>query len=76
MVSFRLSEEQEALRELTADFVANEVIPKAEHHDRTGEYPSEIARKAHEVGLMNITVPEAYGGGGLNHLEEAIPAQP
>ena len=72
MVSFKLTEEQEALRELTRDFVANEVIPKAEHHDRTGEYPVEIARRAFEVGLVNITIPEEYGGGGLGHLDEAI----
>ncbi len=72
MVSFQLSDEQDALREMTADFVKNEVIPKAEHHDRTGEYPVEIARKAFEVGLVNITIPEQYGGGGLGHLDETI----
>ncbi|MGA1487652.1 MAG: acyl-CoA dehydrogenase family protein [Planctomycetota bacterium] len=72
MVSFRLTEEQDALRELTADFVRNEVIPQAEHHDRTGEFPVEVARKAFEVGLVNITIPEEYGGGGLGHLDESI----
>lgn len=72
MVSFHLSDEQDALREMTADFVKNEVIPQAEHHDRTGEYPVEIAKKAFEVGLVNLTIPEEYGGGGLGHLDEAI----
>ena len=72
MVTFQLSEEQEALREMTRDFVAGEIIPHAEHHDRTGEYPVEIAKKAFEVGLVNITIPEEYGGGGLGHLDEAI----
>ena len=57
---------------MTAKFVADEVIPRASHHDQTGEYPVEIARKAFELGLLNITVPEQYGGGGLGHLEEAI----
>jgi len=72
MVSFALTEEQEALRELARDFVANEVIPRAAHHDVTGEYPLEIARKAFEVGLVNVTIPESYGGGGLGHFEECL----
>ncbi len=72
MVSFRLTEEQEALRDLAREFVANEVIPNAAHHDVTGEYPLEIARRAFEVGLVNLTIPEEFGGGGLGHLDESI----
>ncbi|MCI0650716.1 MAG: acyl-CoA dehydrogenase family protein [Planctomycetes bacterium] len=71
-MGFDLSDEQLALREMTERFVREEIVPKAAHHDATGEYPREIGRKAFELGLMNITVPEDYGGGGLGHLEEAI----
>ncbi|MAJ28376.1 acyl-CoA dehydrogenase [bacterium TMED181] len=72
MVSFALSEEQQMLEAMTREFVANEVIPQAEHHDRDGLYPTEVAAKAFELGLMNITIPDAYGGGDLGHMEEAI----
>ncbi len=72
MVSFALSEEQQMLEAMTREFVANEVIPAAEHHDRYGLYPTEIAAKAFELGLMNITIADAYGGGDLGHMEEAI----
>ena len=72
MVSFALSEEQQMLEAMTREFVANEVIPAAEHHDRDGLYPKEIAAKAFELGLMNITIADAYGGGDLGHMEEAI----
>ena len=72
MISFELSEEQQALRDMTARFVREEIIPRAAHYDTTGEYPTEIGRKAYELGLMNVTVPEQYGGGGLGHLDEAI----
>ncbi len=72
MVSFALSDEQRMLVDLTRDFVANEVIPVAEHHDRTGEYPSTVAGQAFELGLMNVTIPDQYGGGELGHFEEAL----
>ncbi|MEM7166740.1 MAG: acyl-CoA dehydrogenase family protein [Planctomycetota bacterium] len=72
MVSFALTEDQQALQELTARFVREEMIPVAAHHDESGEYPMEIGRKAFELGLVNLTVPDQYGGGGLNHMDEAI----
>lgn len=72
MVSFALAEEQQALVEMTRDFVANEVIPLAAAHDIDGTYPSAVAKKAFDIGLMNITIPEEYGGGGLGHFEEAL----
>ena len=58
MISFELSEEQQALQEMTARFVKDTVIPRAPHFDETGEYPSEVASQAFELGLMNITIPE------------------
>ena len=72
MVSFALSEEQRMLVDMTRDFVANEVIPVAGHHDHTGDYPTAVAAQAFELGLMNITIPDQYGGGDLGHFEEAL----
>ena len=56
------SEEQVALAQTAREFSRKEVIPKAAHYDETGEFPREIFKKAWETGLMNVEVPEAYGG--------------
>ncbi len=72
MLDFSLSDEQKQLQELARKFAKEEIIPKAHHHDKTGEYPREIAKKAWEIGLMNTHVPQEYGGLGLGVLEGCI----
>ncbi|KAL1921422.1 uncharacterized protein VTP21DRAFT_11138 [Calcarisporiella thermophila] len=63
--SFSLTEEQKSMQDLARKFTAEEIIPRAAHHDQTGEYPVEIIRKAWELGLVNTHIPQAYGGLGL-----------
>jgi acyl-CoA dehydrogenase len=75
MIDLVLSDEQKQLQELARKFAKEEIIPKAAHHDETGEFPLEIARKGWEIGLMNTHVPAEYGGLGLGVLEEAIIAE-
>lgn len=67
-----LSAEQLAIQQLSRDFAQNEIIPKAAHHDVTGEYPSEIIRKAWDVGLMNLHVPKKYGGSEMGLFESCL----
>ena len=43
-------------------FCKEEIIPAAPHYDKTGEYPWDVIKKAHEVGLMNLHISEEYGG--------------
>jgi len=74
--SFRLSPEQEEIRRLAREFSDREITPVvAEHHDRQGEFPHAIAKKAWEIGLMNCILPEEYGGLGLGALEECLIAE-
>lgn len=75
MVDFRLTEEQELLRKLARDFAKTEIMPAAAHHDETGEFPTEIVKKAWDAGLLNTKIPEAYGGLGLGVLESCIIAE-
>lgn len=56
-------------------FTRNEIIPAAPHHDKTGEYPWEIIKKAHELGLMNLHVPQEYGGMGMGCTEGCMVAE-
>ncbi|XP_050425492.1 probable medium-chain specific acyl-CoA dehydrogenase, mitochondrial [Adelges cooleyi] len=60
--SLELSETQKEFRDLARKFAREEIIPVAAEHDRTGEYPWEIIKKAHAVGLLNGHVPEHCGG--------------
>ncbi|MBC7692264.1 MAG: acyl-CoA dehydrogenase family protein [Methylotenera sp.] len=71
-MDFSLSDEQKQLQDLARKFAKDEIIPRAAHHDKTGEYPKEIATKAWELGIMNTHIPEAYGGMGLGVLEGCI----
>lgn len=71
-IQFELSEEQKQLQKLARDFAIREIIPVAEHYDRTGEFPIEIINKGREVGLVNLNIPLEYGGPGASVLEECI----
>ncbi len=72
MIDFSLTDEQKALRDLARDFAQNEIAPIASELDRTGEYPHKLLAKAHSLGLLNLTIEEEYGGGGLGWMESCI----
>ncbi len=72
MVDFTLSEEQQMLQELAHEFATDNVRPMAEHWDENSEFPMEAIEAAHELGLMNLHVPEAYGGMGMGTMDEVI----
>jgi acyl-CoA dehydrogenase len=64
-VSFALSEEQKALRQLAREFAEKEIRPRAAEYDEKSTHPADVIAQAHELGLMNPHVPEEYGGLGL-----------
>ncbi len=64
-ISFELTDEQKALRELAHEFAEKEIRPKEAEYDERSTHPVDVIAKAHEVGLMNLHIPEAYGGAGL-----------
>ena len=68
-MSFALNDDQRDLQELSRKFTAEYIIPKAAHHDVTGEYPVDIIKKAWESGLVNCHIPQTYGGLGLGVLD-------
>ena len=71
-LNFTLTETQHEYLELAEKFTKDEIIPNAPHYDRTGEYPWEVIKKAHEVGLMNLHIPEEYGGMGMGTLDGCL----
>jgi acyl-CoA dehydrogenase len=68
-VSFALGDEQKALRDLARAFAEQEIRPRERAYDERAQHPADVVAKAHEVGLMNLHVPEAYGGLGLSAFD-------
>jgi acyl-CoA dehydrogenase len=68
-ISFALTEEQKALRALAREFAEREIRPKAAEYDEHSTHPSDLIARAHALGLMNVHVPEEYGGPGLPSFE-------
>lgn len=67
-----LTDEQREFQELARKFCHEEIIPKAQHHDKTGEFPWDIVKKAHAVGLMNGHIPAEFGGLGLSVFDSCL----
>lgn len=72
MIDFHLTDEQLALRDKARQFALNEVLPVSLHYDQTGEFPREVIAKAHKAGLMNLSIPKAYGGQEAGSFESAL----
>ncbi|MDE0464809.1 MAG: acyl-CoA dehydrogenase family protein [Caldilineaceae bacterium] len=72
---YKLPEDVKMLQELAMDFTRREIIPRAEHYDQNEEWPWDIFHKARAVGLVNLNIPEEYGGMGATALEECVIAE-
>jgi acyl-CoA dehydrogenase len=64
-VSFALRDDQKALRGLAREFAEKEIRPREAAYDEQMRHPADVLAHAHELGLMNLHVPEQYGGPGL-----------
>ena len=68
-ISFALTDEQKALRELAHDFAEKEIRPKERAYDEHSTHPADLIARAHEIGLMNVHIPEEWGGPALSGFE-------
>ena len=71
-MDFELSEEQELFRKVLQDFVTDHIKPVAREWELSGRYPTEIVDKMKEMGLFGMTVPEEFGGMGLDLVSMAL----
>lgn len=74
-ISFELNETQQEFQALARKFCREEIIPVAAEHDRTGEYPWGIVKKAHELGLINGHIPASVGGLELSVFDGCLVAE-
>jgi acyl-CoA dehydrogenase len=71
-MDFLLSDEHKGLVDTAKRFVKERVIPVAAECDRESKFPMDVFRAAWELGLVNPSVPEEYGGAGLGEFENAL----
>ncbi|MFI5311877.1 MAG: acyl-CoA dehydrogenase family protein [Gemmatimonadales bacterium] len=72
MFDLTLADEQNEFVATAREFARREITPVAASLDAEARFPHEICRKAFEVGLMNLEVPEQYGGLGLSCLTDTL----
>jgi acyl-CoA dehydrogenase len=75
MIDFSLSDELLAIQARAREFARAEILPIAAEYDRKAEVPPGIIQKAKKAGLLNVTIPEEYGGMGYGALQSAIIAE-
>jgi alkylation response protein AidB-like acyl-CoA dehydrogenase len=63
---YEKTDEQKAITEMVRQFVDEQIIPSAEHFDHEDEFPEAIVEQMKELGLFGVTIPEEYGGMGLD----------
>src|SRR6188472_2951289 len=61
-----MTDEQRAITEMVRQFADNEIIPNAEEFDHEDKFPEAVVEQMKELGLFGVTIPEEYGGMGLD----------
>jgi isovaleryl-CoA dehydrogenase len=69
---FGLGEDIDMLREQIARFCADEIAPRAADIDKSNDFPMDLWRKFGDLGLLGITVEEAYGGSAQGYLAHCV----
>ena len=66
MATITKTDEQQAITEMVHQFADEQIIPNAEHYDHEDTFPEPIVEQMKELGLFGVTIPEEYGGMGLD----------
>src|ERR1700744_1010100 len=66
------TDEQKAICEMVRQFADEQIIPNAEHFDHEDEFPAAIVEQMKELGLFGVTIPEEYGGLGVDPTTYAM----
>lgn len=72
MRPFSLGDDLDLLRESVRAFAEKEIAPRADRIDRENVFPEDLWRKFGDMGLLGITIPEAYGGSGMGFLAHMV----
>ncbi|TMR06604.1 acyl-CoA dehydrogenase [Actinomadura soli] len=67
-----LDDQRREFRATLREFCRNEVMPGAARRDAEAEYPAELVARLAAMGLMGITIPEEFGGLGLDMVTQVL----
>lgn len=70
-----LTEEQKLVRESVRNYVKKEISPIIEDYAQKAEFPEQIVQQLGELGCFGPTIPEQYGGGGLDYISYGLMMQ-
>ncbi len=68
MIGFYLTDEQREFRDVAHKFAEKTIRPPAAEADEKEEVPWDVLQKAHQAGLITFSLPEKYGGGGVESV--------
>jgi isovaleryl-CoA dehydrogenase len=71
-LNFDLGSDLDMLRDAVHDFAQAEIAPRAAEADRSDQFPMDLWRKFGDLGLLGMTVDEAYGGANMGYLAHMI----
>ena len=71
-LDFQLGDDVDALRDAVREFAQAEIAPRAAEIDRTDQFPMDLWQKMGAIGVLGITVSEAYGGADMGYLAHMI----
>ncbi|HEU5161533.1 MAG TPA: acyl-CoA dehydrogenase [Thermoanaerobaculia bacterium] len=68
-MDFRLSDEQQQIRQMVREFADAEMRPHVMEWDEKQTFPKDVVKKLGELGMLGIIFPEEYGGAGLSYVD-------
>jgi len=66
------TEEHKMMRKMIQEFITNEIVDQIDEWEKNGMVSREIWKRAGELGLLCLDMPEQYGGGGLDFTYNAL----
>ncbi|HEY5610169.1 MAG TPA: acyl-CoA dehydrogenase family protein [Thermoanaerobaculia bacterium] len=68
-MDFRLDEEQQQIQTMVREFAESEIKPHVLEWDEAQHFPVDLFKRCGELGMLGVTIPEAYGGAGLGYVD-------
>src|SRR5437764_13585400 len=75
LVDELLTDEQKLIRESVRNYVKKEISPIIEEYAQKSEFPVHIVKQLGELGCFGPTIPQEYGGGGLDYISYGLMMQ-
>jgi len=68
-MDFGLTEEQKQIKQMVREFAESEIKPQLMEWDEAQHFPTDVFRKAGELGMLGVTIPDEYGGANLSYVD-------